>query len=291
MQPEVVWQLGAELGEGPAWFGDEQALRFVDIKRGHLHRFDPDKGSTETAITGGAPSFILPAAGGGQIVGSRQGIYHSDGSGLGRLMASLPERAHNRTNDATVDAAGRLWISTMDDEEHRPTGSLWRFHRGKLRRAIAGFVVGNGPAVTSNLAWLYSVDSVARIIRRHRLNAEGMPDRGEIFIQLGREDGHPDGIVLDIEDCLWVALWDGWGVRRYSPGGELLLHVPMPCARVTKLAFGGARLDTLYITTARTGLDETDLARQPLAGSLFSMKSSVAGSKLPNIIWSDDLLP
>ena len=103
----------------------------------------------------------------------------------------------------------------------------------------------------------------------------------DLFLQLDETDGYPDGVVLDSEGCLWVALWDGWGVRRYAPSGELLLHIPLPCARVTKLAFGGPDLRTAYVTTARTGLDDAALARQPLAGALFAFDAPVAGLPLP----------
>jgi len=102
-------------------------------------------------------------------------------------------------------------------------------------------------------------------------------------VQLAEADGYPDGVVLDSEGCLWVALWDGWGVRRYAPDGTLLLTVPLPCARVTKIAFAGPDLRDVYVTTARTGLDAKALADQPLAGSLFHFRSPVAGMVLPKV--------
>ena len=100
-------------------------------------------------------------------------------------------------------------------------------------------------------------------------------------MQLEETDGHPDGIVLDSEDCLWVALWDGWGVRRYAPDGTLLLQVDLPCSRVTKIAFGGPDLRTAFVTTARIGLDDIQLAQQPLAGGLFAFEAQVAGTPSP----------
>jgi len=104
-----------------------------------------------------------------------------------------------------------------------------------------------------------------------------------VFLQLTENDGHPDGVVLDSEDCLWVALWDGWGVRRYAPGGALLMTVALPCSRVTKIAFGGPDLRTVYVTTARVGLDAAALAEQPLAGGLFTFDVPVAGNVLPAV--------
>ncbi len=94
----------------------------------------------------------------------------------------------------------------------------------------------------------------------------------DLFLQLGQADGHPDGVVLDSEDCLWVALWDGWAVRRYAPDGTLLLQVDLPCARVTKIAFGGPDLRTAYVTTARTGLDAAQLAAATNGGRAVCLR-------------------
>jgi sugar lactone lactonase YvrE len=202
---------------------------------------------------------------------------------LGQQIAAIPEPAHNRTNDGTVDALGRLWLGTMDDDERLATGAVWCLDRGVLHRAGGGAVVTNGPAVSPDGQFLYWADSGERTIHRHRLGPEPILGPGEVFLRLGEDEGFPDGIVVDSEDCLWVALWDGWGVRRYAPDGRLLLHVPLPCARVTKLAFGGPDLATAYVTTARVGLDEEALAQQPLAGSLFSFAAPAAGVALPPV--------
>lgn len=280
---EPVWELDALLGEGPVWLADEAALWFVDIKRGRLHRFMPESGERLSLETGGNPSFVVPRESGGLIVGSRNLLCAADERGLGPVLATIEQPDHNRTNDATVDALGRLWIATMDDDEQVETGTLWCFEHGTLRHAGTNAVVTNGPAVTADLSTLYHVDSGARLISRHAVDEDGRLGPGEPFIRLSPEEGHPDGIVLDSEDCLWVGLWDGWGVRRYAPDGSLLLHVPLPCARVTKLAFGGPDLATAYVTTARVGLDDQALAEQPLAGSLFAFKAPVAGRPQPKV--------
>lgn len=283
MEVELIWPVAALLGEGPAWFADEQALRFVDIKRGNLHRYVPATGACETVVTGGRPSFILPCADGGLLAGSGHAIHRVGADGLGEVVARISQPAHNRTNDATVDASGRLWFGTMDDEEAQPTGALYSLDRGALACHGHDAVVTNGPAVTADGRSLYFVDSGARIVWRLTLGEDGHVRDREIFLQLGEADGHPDGVVLDSEDCLWVALWDGWGVRRYAPDGTLLTHVALPCARVTKLAFGGSDLRTAYVTTARVGLDAQALAQQPEAGGLFAFSAPVAGCPLPAV--------
>ncbi|MEO7914546.1 MAG: SMP-30/gluconolactonase/LRE family protein [Novosphingobium sp.] len=283
MTPELIWSVEAMLGEGPAWFADEQALRFVDIKGGRLHRHVPATGVCETIETGGQPSFVVPSHDGGQLVGSVDTIYRVTPEGFGDAIATIPQPTHNRTNDATVDAQGRLWFGTMDNLETQPTGALWCLDRGVLHDLGHGAVITNGPAVTADGRTLYFVDSGARIIWRLTIGDGPEVLAREVFLQLGEADGHPDGVVLDSEDCLWVALWDGWAVRRYAPDGTLLAEVRFPCARVTKLAFGGPDLRTAYVTTARVGLDMAALAAQPQAGGLFAFAAPIAGRVLPAV--------
>ena len=282
--PDLVWEVGAQLGEGPIWLQHEAALRFVDIKRGLLHRYHPASGAHQTLHVGGKPSFIVPEANGGLLVGSEHGVYALDGDRLARQVAVIPQSPTNRTNDATVGADGRLWLGTMDDNERARSGAIWCLDRGALHLAGGDAVVTNGPAISGDGRLLYAVDSGGRTIRRYALSGGCQLGEGDVFLQLSPDDGYPDGIVIDSEDCLWVALWDGWGVRRYSPDGSMMLHVDFPCARVTKVAFGGPDLTTAYVTTARTGLSDDELTRQPLAGSLFQFEAPAAGRVLPAVV-------
>lgn len=283
LSAEPVWQLGAELGEGPVWLPDEAALRFVDIKRGLLHRYDPATCAGQTQDVGGKPSFIVPEEGGGFLIGSENQVFRLEGATLGEVAATIPQPASNRTNDATVDCGGRLWFGTMDEHESSASGTVWCMDRGELQRAGGKAVVTNGPAVSGDGRFLYFVNSSERIIWRFDISNRPVLEHGEIFIEFGKDEGHPDGIIVDSEDCIWVALWDGWGVRRYAPDGTLLLHVPLPCARVTKVALGGPDLTTAFVTTACIGLDAGALARQPLAGSLFAFDAPAPGRILPGV--------
>lgn len=283
MSPAVrlVWDIGAQLGEGPVWCHDEQALWFVDIKGGAVHRHCPGTGANASFATGGKPSFIVPAVGGGMIAGSGGAIYRLADGKFGECIADIDMPAHNRTNDATVDALGRLWLGTMDDDEGQETGALYCLDRGDLHAMPAMAIITNGPAISADARTLYFVDSARRRIWCYAIGDGPSIHSPELFLQLEEADGHPDGVVLDTEGCLWVALWDGWGVRRYAPDGTMLLHVDLPCARVTKIAFGGPDLRTAFVTTARTGLDDGQLAKQPLAGAVFAFEVGVAGRPLP----------
>ncbi len=284
-----VWAVSALLGEGPAWFPDEATLRFVDIKQGFLHCYNPATDEKETRDIGGAPSFVVPVEGCDLLIGSGHTLLiHGIQSGSTvPLAAALPPPPRNRTNDATVDCHGRLWLGTMDDDEQQPSGALWCLDRGTLHHMGGKAVVTNGPAISADGRTLYHVDSGARVIWRYTVDQtdSGVPAIAarEVFVQLDEADGHPDGVVLDSEDCLWVALWDGWGLRRYAPDGGMMQHISFPCARVTKLAFGGPDLCTGFVTTARVGLAAAALAQQPLAGALFAFDAPVAGRVLPKV--------
>jgi D-xylonolactonase len=282
-QPCLLWNVQAELGEGPAWFADEGALYFVDIKGGRVHRYDPVTGASQSFETGGRPSFVLTEASGGVLVGSGDSIHRLHEQRLGAVIASVPQPHHNRTNDATVDTQGRLWFGTMDDAERDATGKVWCLDRGSLHDLGQAAVVTNGPAVSSDCQTLFHSDSANRTVWRHRLVPGPRLVESQVFVRLKADEGYPDGLVLDSEDCLWVALWDGWGVRRYSSAGELLLHIRFPCARVTKVAFGGGDLRTALVTTARAGLSQAEIADQPLAGGLFAFEAPAAGRRLPAV--------
>lgn len=275
--PEAVWSLGTVLGEGPAWFAAENALRFVDIKAGRVHRFVPATGERETLEIGGNPGFILPASDGAALIGANHDLHLLDGGKIGETLASVPMPAHNRINDATLAPNGELWFGTMDDTETRATGSVFSLVGGAVQPTAFQAVVTNGPAFSPDGETLYVVDSGARCIWRFCPAEDPKLERGQLFVTLGAHEGYPDGVTTDADGCLWVALWDGWGIRRYSPQGELMLHIPLPCARVTKVAFGGDDLGSVFITTARVGLSPAALADQPEAGSLFRLEVPAKG--------------
>ncbi len=277
LRAKLVWAVGAELGEGPIWIGETGSLWFVDIKGGALHRFHPASGRRETFAVGGRPSFIVPAEDGMLLVGDGDAIRPLRGAMLGDAIASVEMPARNRTNDATVDRAGRLWFGTMDDDERAVTGAVHLFADGALTVAGGESVITNGPAVSPDGRWLYHVDTLERTIWRFDIAARDRLEAGEVFAAIDPRDGAPDGVTIDAEGCLWVALWGGWQVRRYSPGGVVLETVAFPCAHVTKLALGGEDLCTAYVTTARAGLSPGERAAQELAGGLFAFGVDTPG--------------
>lgn len=272
-----VWPVAASLGEGPIWIAEERAVWFVDINGDLIHRLDTVTGEQRTWPTPRQPGFIVPKASGGFIVGMRQGLHDFDSVSDIFLLRAAVDQDHpgNRLNDGHVDARGRLWFGTMDDEHKAATGSLFRYDARGLVRIDPGYRITNGPATSPDGRTLYHTDTLGRTIFAFDLDGDGNATAKRVFARVER--GHPDGPVVDAEGCVWSALYGGWGLHRYAPSGELLAHVEMPCANVTKAAFGGYDLKTLYVTTARQQLSADDLAKQPLAGGLFVLTVEVPG--------------
>jgi sugar lactone lactonase YvrE len=146
-----------------------------------------------------------------------------------------------------------------------------------VRRVDDGYCITNGPAVSPEGRTLYHVDTLQRVIYAFDLTDTGKLDGKRVFTTIEPGSGYPDGLSVDAEGAVWIALYGGWGLRRYSPRGELIGAVRLPCENVTKAAFGGADRRTLYITTARQGLSAAELAAQPLAGGLFALRVDAPG--------------
>lgn len=281
---ECVWAVEASLGEGPLWDYRTGTLWFTDIKQGKLHNFNPATGDRRTVDVGGEPGWILPASDGGFVAGRNLSLFRFDGEKLGEEIARVDDPAHNRLNDATVDPQGRIWFGSMDNGCKLPTGSVHRYAAGTLTTVGGACAITNGPAVTGDGRWLYHVDTLAGIIWRFDIQGNPMLTDGEVFVRFDSEDRGPDGVIVDAEDHLWVAVWGGWCVQRYAPDGTLVQTVDLPVSQVTKVALGGPDLKTAYVTTARGGLSEANLADQPLAGGLFSFAVDVPGRPSARVV-------
>jgi sugar lactone lactonase YvrE len=275
-----LWDLQCSLGEGPLWSPAEKALWFVDINKRLIHRYDASTGEGRSWPAPAAPGFLARLSDGGWLAGLKIGLHRFDPeSGAFELIHEVePDRPGNRLNDGAVDALGRLWFGSMDDGETEPTGRLYRWTPGAGATAHDdGYVITNGPAFSPDLKTLYHTDTLGKAIYAFDMDADGRLGPRRVFATMGEGEGHPDGPVVDAEGCVWSALYGGWGLNRYAPSGELLEHVAMPCANVTKAAFGGDDYRTLYVTTALQRLTPEALEGQPQAGGLFSLRVATPG--------------
>lgn len=289
--PECVWPVNAHLGEGPVWLAAENAVYFVDIKSHEIYRLQVASGSMESWSAPDQPGFVVPLEAGGFVCGMPGGLYRFDPDGgefdkLKDVEAHLPG---NRLNDGFVDASGHLWFGSMDDAEEQPSGTLYRVNdAGELRAQDAGYVITNGPAMSPDGRTLYHNDTVRRVVYAFDVATDVDGDvalsNRRVFATIAG-DGHPDGLAVDAEGFVWVALFGGWRIERFAPDGKLVEQVPFPCANVTKLAFGGDDLQTVYATTAWKGLSPAERERQPLAGALFSFRAPAPGQPQARCRW------
>jgi D-xylonolactonase len=282
LSPETrcVWPGPCELGEGVLWVADEGAVWFVDILGQRLHRHDPATNRHDSWPTPARPGFVVPCAPTGMIVGLAKGLYFfSVETKRFELLTGVElDRPENRLNDGVVGPDGALWFGSKNEPENAASGAWYRWAgAGEPRRFDEGYVVTNGPAFSLDGCTLYHSDSMRRRILSRSVSADGRAGENSVFAEIESGAGYPDGLAVDSEDCVWVALYAGSALRRYDRDGRLLDVVRMPCAHVTRSAFGGADGRTLYVTTASAGLSEDERARQPQAGALLELKVRVPG--------------
>lgn len=279
----AVHRAGASLGEGPVWVASEGRLYWLDIHGRRLLAWSPERGLAEEWPTALRLTALAPCAGGGFVAGTDQGLVRFDDPAELTAVADLePDLPGNRCNDGKVDPAGRFWIGTMDDAEQSRVGALYRLDPDLTwNKVLRRIMVPNGPTFSPDGNWLYHTDSADRRIHRYPLAADGSLGQAEAFAHFDEAHGYPDGMTTDAEGCLWVAFWDGWAVRRFSPRGELLEELVLPVQRPTSCAFGGPDLATLFVTSAMVGLPGEALDRQPDAGSLFACPVAVPGLPSP----------
>jgi len=269
------------LGEGPWWDAATGILLWVDIDGRLLQRFDPRSGRTSGRELDQAASAVAARAGGGLALAMEDGVWitESDAGVARRLVAIEAGDALTRMNDAACDRAGRLWVGSMARDGQPRAGALYRVGQdGSVERVLDGVSISNGIDWSPDDRIMYYVDSALRRVDILDYDlATGRASGRRTLIELPDDAGLPDGLTVDAEGYLWVAMWEGWSVRRYSPTGDLDRIVRLPVSKVTSCAFGGADLGDLYITSASSGLSDAEQEDQPLAGGLFAVRPGVRG--------------
>jgi len=281
--PELVLDAKATLGEGAIWHKQTSLLYWVDIEGCKLHVFDEETGEDRALDTGQPVGTVVPRRSSGVALALHHGFAHMD-LVTGRIsMIADPEAGlPNRFNDGKCDPAGRFWAGTMPYETgaKKEGGALWcLFPDGHVEKRIGGISCSNGIAWSLDRKTMYYIDTPTQEVWAYDYHdATGAIANRRVVVRVPREEGHPDGMTIDAEGMLWVAHWDGWQVIRWNPiTGKKIASVRLPVARVTSCAFGGEALETLYITSARTGLDGAALSKQPHAGGLFRARPGARG--------------
>ncbi|MEV7125759.1 SMP-30/gluconolactonase/LRE family protein [Streptomyces sp. NPDC093260] len=271
---EVALDARAELGEGPTWDPAAGRLIWLDILACRVHTYDPVTGRRTVRTTEQHVGAAKPRVGGGLALNLRDGVGLLDPDGAFRWLHREPVPGR-RGNDAAVAPDGSLWAGTMRYDEAEGGGTLSRLTGdGSVETVLSDVTVSNGTGWSPDGRLMYYVDTPTRRIDVFEHDGGRVANRRQLAL-VEEGAGFPDGLTVDAEGCVWVALWDGGAVRRYTPTGELDRIVRLPVPRPTACAFGGPALTDLYITTARVGLT----APHPLAGALLVVPD--AGKGLP----------
>lgn len=281
-----VLALQAELAECPLWSTREQVLWCVDILAPAIHRFDPASGELHTFPQQEEVGCIGLRQQGGLIAALRSGVWLLDEQGKPqRKLADNPGMAaKSRFNDGRVDPWGNFWCGSLWEPQDKNGGLLCRVTPdGALTVMAQDVKISNGLAFAPDRQWMYHSDTPNEVLYRYPLNEfTGEPGARQVFRQFDAKGGLPDGAAVDSEGYYWSALFDGGRVVRIDPlTAEIVDEISLPVRWPTMVAFGGADLQTLYITSSREHRTAEELARYPQSGDIFAVDVSVAGMAEP----------
>jgi sugar lactone lactonase YvrE len=276
---ELVLDAGADLGEGPVWDEERGELLWVDMFPGLLHRFSPDTRQDCVVEVGQTIGSLALRSRGGYVLALREGLYAT--SAAGDVEALLPidvERTDTFLNDSRCDPSGSLWVGSTTDAESGGSGTLYSISPGlELKQVLANLSVPNGLDWSPDGGLLYLVESHTGEILVYPFSSLSTLGEPQVLTRVSQAIGVPDGLVVDAEGYLWVALWGGGQVQRYTPEGVLDTVIQLPVAQVSSCTFGGSEYRDLYITTGAYALSAEELQEQPLAGALFRVSSLARG--------------
>jgi sugar lactone lactonase YvrE len=280
---DCVVDAKAQVGEGAMWDERESRLWWVDIDSRLLHRFDPATGDDVTWTLPSRIGCFVFRERGGLVVALENGFSFFDPAigALEPIHDPEPDKPGNRFNDGTPDPAGRFLAGTMPMGERLPVAAIWRLDSDlAVERLVDGLRVANGMAFSPDgrlFYWSDSEASVQTIWRADYDAASGAMGAPAVFATTHELAGRPDGGTIDADGCYWMAGVGGWQLVRFTPAGKVDMIIDMPVEKPSKIAFGGADLATLYVTTARQRLAPEQLAAEPLAGDLLALDFGVKG--------------
>ena len=286
MSAATLWDDRAcALGEGPLWHPTRKQLFWFDIL-GQKLLSQTDSGPAEWHF-----DEIVSAAGwvddDALLIASETALFTFDlNSAESEFIAPLEsETPSTRCNDGRADPQGGFWIGTMGMDPTQVSGAIYRYYRNEVRRLFADIRIPNSIAFAPAGDRAYFADTTQGKIMTVALDAAGWPKGApKVFVDLTHEGLHPDGSVVDAEGCLWNAQWRAGRVARYSPTGQFLEAVSVGAGQSSCPAFGGEGLGTLFVTSAREGMDAAALAADPLAGQTFAAPTACAGQREYQVI-------
>ena len=276
MNPELLYDAKAYLGEGPIWDARTQTLYWLDIINKRIYA-----GADVLVELDEFIGCIAPHKNGGLILAKRLSFWTFEPASV-RPTLLLPltdEPSNNRFNDGKCDPRGRFIAGTMDMNETDPTGSLYSFDGKSITKLLGDVTISNGMAWSTDHKTFYYIDTPTREVKAFDYDLEtGAIANPRIALYIPEVLGWPDGMTSDMQGNLWIAMWGGAKITKWNPNtGELLEQIPVPAMNVSSCVFGGKNMNELFITSARKGLDEDTLKRYPLTGGVFRLETNVEG--------------
>lgn len=291
MTAELILDTRNATGESPVWSVAEQALYWVDIPAGRLHRWHPADGSHHQWQAPQMLACVARSTDGNWVAGMETGLFsltpQADGTLDTQLLSAVSHaRSGMRFNDGRCDRQGRFWAGTMllDMAAGAPVGALYRYSAQQaepLKAQLDGFIVPNGLAFSPDGTTMYLSDShpdVQKIWAFDYDTDTGTPHDRRLFVDMKEHPGRPDGAAVDAEGCYWICGNDAGLIHRFTPEGKLDRSLAVPVKKPAMCAFGGPDLDTLFVTSIRPAGDVSD---QPLAGGVFALRPGVKGLAEP----------
>ncbi|HEY9678295.1 MAG TPA: SMP-30/gluconolactonase/LRE family protein [Drouetiella sp.] len=272
---EPILPVAAALGEGAIWNFRDNVLHWVDIDNFQVHTYDPATGEDRFIEVGQHVSTVVrkaPELGGGFVVGLVDEIAHVTDDGKLTKLAKLAHNKRSRCNDGKCDPAGRFWCGSFNFDEKQSVCQLWMMDlEGKVHQKLDGVGVSNGLVWTSDSKNMYYVDSLSGHLALFDYDIESGAIKNRRVAVENSWGGYFDGMTIDSDDNVYIAVWEGGVVLRINPrSGKLLDRIEIPGAmNITSCAFGGPNLTTLFITSSGK---ETDPKDQPNAGHLFKVE-------------------
>ncbi|MBL6446339.1 SMP-30/gluconolactonase/LRE family protein [Fulvivirga sp. 29W222] len=273
----------AALGEGAIWNQKSAVYHWLDIEKGEVFTFDPQLDQIKIIDVGQRVGTIVPSSKDDIVlVALQNGIYKLN---LETEELQLMEKAPFdpeviRFNDGKCDPAGRFWVGSMALSEESNAAALYSFDGdSSIIQKLDSITISNGICWSADKKTMYYIDTPTQAVKAFDYNNEtGAIENGRIIIKIEEENAFPDGMTIDSEGKLWIALWGGSSVVRYDPdNGQLLTRIPVPAKNVTSCAFGGSNLDTLLITTASIGMNDKEKSKYSKAGAVFATVPGVKG--------------
>jgi sugar lactone lactonase YvrE len=279
LEVDHLLETGNQIGEGPVWDPERGLLLWVDIERRCFYSFRPVTGQVET-FDAGVPVYAIGlVAGSGKLVmatGWGFALWNPPAGPLEVIANPEDGRPAARLNDAAVDRQGNFWAGSLGPGF---TSALYRLGpRRSVEKMQSDIGVSNGIAWSPDNRTMYYTDTRRRVIFAYDFDASSSAIANRrVLIQVPEGEGVPDGLAVDRDGCLWSARWGGARAARYNPAGRLEREIRLPVTYPTSCAFGGANLDELYVTSARTALTQALSVLEPWAGDLFRIRAGVRG--------------